>query len=740
MRICKKNDYFSKINGIGIFACFVIVAFVAAMFFTPIKKSDANTVAVDTGTYSASIANSGTVAINVAPTSNQTIYNGTDVITYTNTCPHGFNVTLSSASEVTDLIRAGDDPYTKTISTIESNGSLTNNTWGFSIDDGTTYNAIPSLLNPTKLLEISSATTNATNLNVVYGVKINSDLPSGEYHNDIIYTLTISSQCLTYNVVWDFNGGTAADGATYPSAVGHGQLINLMPLIPTKQGSVFTGWANGETVFGPESENTDINPDELSSVTLVAQWEEVEPMQDFDASTMAMGDSKKVVDIRDNETYTIKKLADEKVWMTENLRIINKTMDSTDSDMESGTFAIPESDMSFSETELNTTKETLAAYVDPEVGGYYSWYTATAGTGVDGRVYGEAPSSICPKGWHMPTKNEYSTLYDNYNSYALMTDNDGPNFILTGLIADNKVFYKEKWGYYSSSTASGQLKTPSVSSSYTYWNQKGMQIDNVNSAVNLGGAGSRGYGYAVRCVADVPDTTPISGTMQSFSSSSLAVGQSAKLRDTRDGNIYTVKKLADGKVWMTQNLRLGGSSPITLTPSDSDVPVNVTFPATSSTNAYDSSSFGTQLAPPFIDRANEPNSGYYSWRTAIAGEYGLSEKVPTGVASRSICPKGWRLPTAYTSDSDWTQLTNLYSSKLQLRDEAALVPSGYFVRNAERSLVGSNGHYWSANTRVNIATNMAYMIAGSFGNETSVSANSSDFDRAVGAAIRCIAR
>ena len=36
-------------------------------------------------------------------------------------------------------------------------------------------------------------------------------------------------------------------------------------------------------------------------------------------------------------------------------------------------------------------------------GNYYNWYTATAGTGITALTSGDAPSSICPKGWRLPT-------------------------------------------------------------------------------------------------------------------------------------------------------------------------------------------------------------------------------------------------------------------------------------------------------------------------------------------------
>ena len=47
------------------------------------------------------------------------------------------------------------------------------------------------------------------------------------------------------------------------------------------------------------------------------------------------------------------------------------------------------------------------------------------------------------------------------------------------------------------------------------------------------------------------------------------------LSDVRDNNTYTVRKLADGNCWMSENLRLNGGT--TITPANSDVSSNFTL-------------------------------------------------------------------------------------------------------------------------------------------------------------------
>ncbi|MBO7132166.1 hypothetical protein J6V85_02835 [Candidatus Saccharibacteria bacterium] len=67
-------------------------------------------------------------------------------------------------------------------------------------------------------------------------------------------------------------------------------------------------------------------------------------------------------------------------------------------------------------------------------------------------------------------------------------------------------------------------------------------------------------------------------TMQSVASwkDGLSVGQTVSVMDTRDGKIYSAAKLADGNVWMTQNLDLDIDSTRTYTNKDTDIGYNTT--------------------------------------------------------------------------------------------------------------------------------------------------------------------
>ncbi|MBQ6127710.1 hypothetical protein IJI69_03405, partial [Candidatus Saccharibacteria bacterium] len=137
-------------------------------------------------------------------------------------------------------------------------------------------------------------------------------------------------------------------------------------------------------------------------------------------------------------TYQVKKLADGKCWMTENLRLIGSfTPTSSDSDVASGSTFV----LTASNSGTWCTTQTQACYDQSMVldsgrddyGAYYNWYAATAGTGTYSVSSGNASGSICPKGWRLPTGGsggEYQVLYTKYNSSALMLGT--PNFTLSG--------------------------------------------------------------------------------------------------------------------------------------------------------------------------------------------------------------------------------------------------------------------------------------------------------------------
>ncbi len=265
---------------VGVFCSFLAFSFLTFTILSPIVSSDAatNTATAGNAAYSASISTNDSTPINITPTSSQAVYTGTSAISYTSTCPYGMDVSLSSSSSDTNLTRSGTDSATKTIATISSGTALTNNSWGYSLDGGSTYNKIPASSSPANILSTSSANTTAATKNVTYGVKTDNNLPSGSYSNTMVYTLSIKPQCISYTLKWDLNNGTGASGVSYADqSVNFGDTINLLTYKPTRAGYNFDGWKSSvtNTTFSASAGATDVNPTNATTVTLTAQWTQI---------------------------------------------------------------------------------------------------------------------------------------------------------------------------------------------------------------------------------------------------------------------------------------------------------------------------------------------------------------------------------------------------------------------------------------------------------------------------------
>ena len=108
---------------------------------------------------------------------------------------------------------------------------------------------------------------------------------------------------------------------------------------------------------------------------------------------------------------------------------------------------------------------------------------------------------------------------------------------------------------------------------------------------------------------------------------------------------------------MTSNLNLAGGT--TVTSADSDVTTNFTLPESSTTGfSDDTKADGYVYNSGSVYCGNEsPCYSYYSYNAATAGT-GASLTDDGVNATGSICPKGWRLPTATTSNASATSNNN----------------------------------------------------------------------------------
>ena len=176
------------------------------------------------------------------------------------------------------------------------------------------------------------------------------------------------------------------------------------------------------------------------------------------------------------------------------------------------------------------------------------------------------------------------------------------------------------------------------------------------------------------------------GTLQNWSGcSSLAQGSVTALTDNRDDNTYAVAKLADGKCWMIENLRLDDSPELssanthnpslplnnswyyknqqgTLTTSNhlsatsdpTSTSPDTAWCQTNSTDCDDQSMLSTNNTTLFTNNTASSYSAssnaysygnYYNWYSATAGHGKYGSSYGNGYhAPGDICPTGWYLP------------------------------------------------------------------------------------------------
>ena len=286
---------------------------------------------------------------------------------------------------------------------------------------------------------------------------------------------------------------------------------------------------------------------------------------------------------------------------------------------------------------------------------------------------------------------------------------------------------------------------------------------------------------------------PSAGTLQNWNGcSGLAQGSVTALTDRRDNNTYAVAKLADGKCWMIENLRLnntasnntdgslaqgynpsfiGLATPETANFSNS-IASNSLYSTAGSTDAIisgnyqgyrfprynNSNTYSRQSSSSYTKSGNTYSMGnYYTWHAAIADTTHYST-TNQSIGNTSLCPTGWRLPRGgdnqNTANNEYLALaialtgaqpesysgeTSYYGSGNEGPEAAYaflsypnnFVVSGY-VDDSSILDRGSFGYYWSSTTSDDWDAFYMYFSYGF------VYPGTENFDKYSGGAVRCI--
>lgn len=259
------------------------------------------------------------------------------------------------------------------------------------------------------------------------------------------------------------------------------------------------------------------------------------------------------------------------------------------------------------------------------------------------------------------------------------------------------------------------------------------------------------------------ETTPIpsatSPTLDHSTDKNLV--PEAYLRDERDNKKYIVRKLADGKCWMTQNLDLSLYTDVPLSNKDTDLNSKNTWTPTYDTQelllgtvwsltgearSYDPGAdvYYVSGSPQYIQEVGSPVThagNLYNWYAGTAGEGSYAMNDGTEVED-SICPRGWKLPRGGNNDSmnDILKLANIYGVMNASADKLTRFPlsmnySGYYG--------WSDGQHGEQGRRGLLMTNMAASgesIYTAIFDKDNVELVANNGRKGTGRAIRCVAR
>ncbi len=238
-------------------------------------------------------------------------------------------------------------------------------------------------------------------------------------------------------------------------------------------------------------------------------------------------------------------------------------------------------------------------------------------------------------------------------------------------------------------------------------------------------------------------------------------GDSVQAIDIRDGKQYWVTRLADGNIWMTQNLDLeiGGANTAPLNSNNTDIsttasgsgiysagyteqdgvwtwnPVSTaitsnhvisrtsvpgwsnndvtpysaeggdTYYYTSNTTADDTRFNSLQACKDASHTEDECKryfaGNYYNWTAAIASNNSTDIGSTVGeIASNSICPKGWRLPNASQTDNVNNEFGKmLYQAEITAKVSAGNDSVGYTTGGFNK--LRSNPYYFVRSSDIN---------------------------------------
>jgi len=316
-----------------------------------------------------------------------------------------------------------------------------------------------------------------------------------------------------------------------------------------------------------------------------------------------------------------------------------------------------------------------------QYGFFYNWCAAMGGPTLNPNACNTTSTptsnppdqsiSICPAGWRLPTAGPSAiggtAQNNNQNEFWNL------NQVLNSGLTNNDVGLRNNWLVVLAGFLNTTGSFVSVGSQAGYWSST---ISSAASAGNLlfnfvspnvlpANVGNKAYGFSVRCVQDEP---PIAeGSYMQEVTLSTCPNDRTMVVDARDNNTYWIRRIPNTAAggtgdlcWMETNLAYAGGGNNTFgdaipliqhTAGTSMGNVDARFiPADNSGNSVPN--FTTNPTLPSTGSGASGQYGFlYNWCGAMGGlalnpnACNLTSTTGQDV-NASVCPDGWRLPTA----------------------------------------------------------------------------------------------
>lgn len=490
LSISKEQTKKSTLNKIGIFSASLFVTACAVYIYSPVIGSHADESAnlkVDTtvNPVSALTLDVSEVAFNITPTTSGIFESKPVTATVDTNSTGGYELYFSAVDGDTDM----ESLVTESVIASDFSGTVTSETmaankWGYSLDN-TDFSKIPTLASQTTIKNIDHyPTTVEKSTTVNIGMKIDTNLPSGTYMKDVVFSV-LAHENPTYNV---------------------NKLVDLTSMQDMNLQQFCTD------TYTPTKNSTTVTFDRLFSGDLVPR-----------AS---------LKDERDGKYYLVSKLADGNCWMSQNLALDltsgkaivasnndGTTMSATptyNTQTSTGIAWIigenkwrsykPKADESYFRNGLDMSDSPSGEgyeYDWEKAGNYYNWYAATAGTGLATQGTGEATASICPRGWRLPIKDNtegQKTIRSIISAYDITQTSAG-----SAALRSTPLNFVEPGTYTYKGTSITNQGTDGI-----YWTSTAFPSYNNAHALHLGSYNTpevsvsgtfKADGNSVRCVA-----------------------------------------------------------------------------------------------------------------------------------------------------------------------------------------------------------------------------------------------